>query len=203
MKSGQDGATLRARGHATDEPQEAEQALLSQTEKELLELQREAERIEEMIGAFRQKTKDVEKIQGPRTELYSAPRSHSARQMMSLQSLCTFPALCLTLCIFLCFLRCVAADAYSSTKDALKKIQNLHKFARTLRDVSKRDAVTHRLKPIEEALQHSSALKFATGSGYIRFMLGHVNVKVFTVTEKNMLRDECVALCFACERMDV
>ena len=89
----------------------------------------------------------------------------------------------------------MTADAYSSTKDALKKIRNLHKFAKTLRDASKRDAVTQRLKPIEEALQHSSALKFATGSGYIRFMLGHVNVKVFTVTEKNMLRDECVTLC--------
>eukprot|EP00750_Incisomonas_marina_P008963 INCI15753.2.p2 GENE.INCI15753.2~~INCI15753.2.p2 ORF type:complete len:165 (-),score=31.71 INCI15753.2:1004-1498(-) len=89
-----------------------------------------------------------------------------------------------------CAAFCVTADAYSSTKDALKKIRNLHKFAKTLRDASKRDAVTQRLKPIEEALQHSSALKFATGSGYIRFMLGHVNVKVFTVTEKNMLRDE-------------
>ena len=77
MESGKDGAQLRARGQDAGEPQEAEQALLSQTEKELLELQLEAERIEEMICAFRQKTKDVEKIQGPCTVLYAIPRLHS------------------------------------------------------------------------------------------------------------------------------
>ncbi len=88
---------------------------------------------------------------------------------------------------------CEKGDASDGAKAALKKARNLRAFLRNLEDKPQRAEIEGRIAPVEAALlASSSTIKFATGSGYIRFMLGHVNVKVFTVKEKSTLRDECV-----------
>jgi len=85
------------------------------------------------------------------------------------------------------------ADAYNDATAALAKIKKMRKFAQELTAkgaAAKQQHLEAQLTPIEAELKKFEAVKFATGSSYIRFMLGHVNVKAFTVTERNMLRDE-------------
>ena len=86
---------------------------------------------------------------------------------------------------------------YASAKKGLGQLRKVRKSL-PRSDSDEKSRALAKIAKIEEAFRETSAVKFVTGTSYIRFMLGHVNVKAFSVTERRMLRDEYV-MCWKLE----